>query len=145
MQAFTLVDIGGGMLLAAIAWFCVSRWHAGVLAEHNAWVSARPQVTAIVDRLKESSDSDGSSWYTPVIVYELPDHQRYAIDGEASGLPTPPVGTRIQIAYEPTMPSTAREVSPASLSEKNSLGNVFGFAVVTFVGTLITMFIRSLF
>lgn len=98
-------------------------------------------VTGVVERLKAVDGADGDTTYTPVIVYTLPDGQRYAIDGESSGFPQPPAGTEVEIAYEPAMPSEGRLVSPASLSTEPSWRDVIGFAAVTFVGTLGTMFV----
>jgi hypothetical protein len=141
MQAFTIVDVAGGVLLAILASVYVFRYRERACAEHIAWVNARPQLIGVVERLKEHAGDETT--YTPLIVYTLPNGQRYAIDGESSGLPQPPVGNKIEIAYEPTMPSTARLVTPDSLSSERSWGDVIGFAALTFAGTLAIMFIRA--
>lgn len=142
MQAFTIVDVAGGMLLATVVSLYVFRDRERMRAEHIAWVSARPHLIGVVEQMKAIAGADETT-YTPVIVYTLANGQRYAIDGESSADPTPPVGTEVKIAYERTMPSTARLVTPASLSTERSLGDVIAFGALTFAGTLAAMFIRA--
>jgi len=142
MQAFTIVDVAGGMLLATLVTLYVFRDRERARGEHIAWVSARPRLIGVVGEMKAIAGTDETT-YIPVIVYTLANGQRYAIDGESSGDPTPPVGTEVEIAYEPTMPSTARLVTPASLSTERSLGDVIAFGGLTFAGTLAAMFVRA--
>ena len=143
MQAFTVADVAGGMLVATLVSVYVFRYGKGERDEHIAWVSARPRLMGVVEELKAIGGADGTTTYMPLIVYILPNGQRYAIDGESSDVQEPPVGTEVELAYDPTMPSTARLVAPASLSNERSWGDVIGFGALTFVGALATMFIRA--
>jgi hypothetical protein len=141
MDVFSPIDVAGGMFLALIGYVLASRSLQRERDSHLEWVTSRPHVIGVVERLKVSHGEDTT--YTPVIVYTLPDKQHYAIDGESSGFPKPPVGTEIEIAYDPAIPSTARIVSPESLSNEKTFGDVVGFAFVAAFGTFITMLVRA--
>src|SRR5688572_9300930 len=80
-------------------------------AEHDVWVGRAQRATEIVERFSVSESSESLTEYTPVIVYQVKG-QKYQIGGERSTEQQPPVGSEIEVAYDPELPSSARVVRP---------------------------------
>ena len=134
---FTIVDVAGGVLLAAVTSAYIFRDRDARVRTHR--VGERKAATH--GRRRRTEGVCGCGRHDVHATDRLHASQTGSVtrfDGESSALPEPPVGTEVKIAYEPAMPSTARLVAPASLSSERSGGDVIGFAVLTLVGTLVT-------
>jgi hypothetical protein len=97
----------------------------------------------VVYRMKVHSGGEHSTSYTPVILYTLPNGQRYEIDGENSGSPAPAVGSEVAVAYDAAVPSIARLVENPSWTGDLGIGDVISFFVVAAIAAGVTTFIRT--
>jgi hypothetical protein len=143
MEFFTLPDLAIGASVAAVVHGVVAASAARAVAAHRAWVDSHPQVTGVVDRIHAINGAGGDTSYKPVVVYTLPGRQRYSIDGYLSESPEVKVGDAIRVAYDESMPSTARIVEPPPWTRSGTAGTVIGYIVLTAVATFVVAFIRA--
>lgn len=142
LEVLSPLDLAIGMGVAIVLALRFRRSAARDLREHEAWVSTHPHAIGVVDRIKEHSTFEHGTSYTPVIVYTLPNGQRYEIDGESSGFPTPPIGSEVEIAYDAALPSSARLVAPPPWTGDLGVGDVISFLVVAVIAAGVSTFIR---
>lgn len=143
MEFFTLPNLAIGAAVAAVIERLIAASTAREVAAHRAWVDSHPQVTGVVDRIHTINGAEGDTSYKPVIVYALPDRQRYSVDGYSSESPDVKVGDEIRVAYDESMPSTARIVEPPPWTRSGTAGNVIGYLVLTAIATFVVAFIRA--
>jgi len=137
------LDFGIGIVAAIVVAILFRRSAWRDRQEHDLWVSTHPQVMGVVGRMKVHSGGEHSTSYTPVILYTLPNGQRYEIDGRSSGSPAPAVGTEVAVAYDAAIPSTARPVEPPPWTGDLGIGDVISFFLVTAIAAGIATFIRT--
>jgi hypothetical protein len=140
---FTPADIALGLISAIVIAILFRRHARRKRDEHESWVNAHSQVIGVIDRIKVHEGAENTS-YTPVIVYTAAKGQRYEIDGESSGFPTPAVGSEVAIAYDEALPSTARLVDPPSWTGEMGTADVIGFFVLAGLISAASGFIRHM-
>ena len=99
------IGLGGALVVFAFIAWRMRRERAA----HDAWLGRAQRTTGTVERFSVSESTESLTEYTPVIVYEVKGH-KYQIGGESSTEQQPPVGSEIDVAYDPALPSSARVV-----------------------------------
>ena len=134
------IDLAIGLAGALVVFAFIAWRMRREKAAHDEWVARRQRVTGIVERFSVSESSESLTEYTPVIIYQVKG-QTYQIGGERSTEQQPPVGSEIEVAYDPELPSTARVVGrnpPTGWGRAMDLGClVLLTLVLTFVVGLI--------
>lgn len=105
------IDLAIGLAGALVVFAFIAWRMRRERAEHDVWVGRAQRATGIVERFSVSESSESLTEYTPVIVYQVKG-QKYQIGGERSTEQQPPVGSEIEVAYDPELPSSARVVRP---------------------------------
>jgi hypothetical protein len=122
------------LLALASRWKMQREWR-----EHRNWLAGKVRVSGVVERfsISEGSFESSQTTYTPVIVYRAHSGHLYSIHGETAATQEPAIGTAVDVAYDPALPSTARVVNEAPWTSYDRATAVGCFI---FVAVLIAIF-----
>jgi hypothetical protein len=140
----TFLDAAIGVLVAVSMAVIVGRSLRRESEAHRAWVAAARTVEGIVERIRVTQDADSWTQYTPVIVYRVDGHA-YSIDGATSGERDVEPGTKMSVAYDPKLPSSARLADGRKPpSEWDRKADIIVFVVGATIVTFAVAAIRAL-